>query len=129
MESDDLFERRFADQQPASFDEKISIIEQKKWVAHTFEDEILKDVTALTTTADNTVKEMPKIESLENVHVKQRIAKCWPKANKEVIKKSKWKMQATAMPDINPYFCSCYIYTFARPPFHSNEQLSRYGVL
>ncbi|GAN05080.1 DUF1253 domain-containing protein [Mucor ambiguus] len=86
--SDDLFERRFADQQPASFDEKISTIEQKKWVSQTFEDEILKDVTAMTTTVDNSVKKMPKIESLEDVHVKQRIANCWPKANKEVIKKT-----------------------------------------
>jgi len=86
---DDLFESRFADQQPTSFDEKISVIEQKKWVSQAFEDEVLKDVTALTTFADNTVKEMPKIESLDQVQVKQRIAKCWPKANKQVIKKSK----------------------------------------
>lgn len=86
---DDLFESRFADQQPTSFDEKISVIEQKKWVSQAFEDEVLKDVTALTTFADNTVKDMPKIESLDQVQVKQRIAKCWPKANKQVIKKSK----------------------------------------
>lgn len=86
---DDLFESRFADQQPTSFDEKISVIEQKKWVSQAFEDEVLKDVTALTTVADNTVKDMPKIESLDQVQVKQRIAKCWPKANKQVIKKSK----------------------------------------
>lgn len=87
---DDLFEDRFADQQPATFDEKISIIEQKKWVSQTFEDEILKDVTALTTNVDKSVKDMPKIEKLEDVQVKQRIANCWPKANKEVIKKSKY---------------------------------------
>ncbi|KAL7311382.1 rRNA-binding ribosome biosynthesis protein utp25 [Mucor circinelloides] len=86
--SDDLFESRFADQQPTSFDEKISVIEQKKWVSQAFEDEVLKDVTALTTVADNTVKDMPKIESLDQVQVKQRIAKCWPKANKQVIKKT-----------------------------------------
>ncbi|CEP10770.1 hypothetical protein [Parasitella parasitica] len=85
---DDLFDSRFADQQPASFDEKISIIEQKKWVSQTFEDEILKDITALTTNVDISVKDMPKIEKLEDVKVKQRIAKCWPKANKEVIKKT-----------------------------------------
>jgi hypothetical protein len=48
----------------------------------------LKDITALTTSADKSVKDMPKIEKLEDVQVKQRIANCWPKANKEVIKKS-----------------------------------------
>ncbi|KAI8644844.1 hypothetical protein BD408DRAFT_339777 [Parasitella parasitica] len=85
---DDLFDSRFADQQPASFDEKISLIEQKKWASQTFEDEILKDVTALTTNADKSVKDMPKIEKLDDVNVKQRIAKCWPKANKEAIKKT-----------------------------------------
>lgn len=32
---------------------------------------------------------MPKIESLQDVKVKQRIANCWPTANKDVLKKNK----------------------------------------
>lgn len=52
-----------------------------------FVDEVLKDVTALTTTEDKSMKDMPIIDKLEDVKVKQRIANCWPKANKEVIKK------------------------------------------
>ncbi|CAO3627587.1 unnamed protein product [Mucor hiemalis] len=86
---DDLFDSRFADQLPASFDEKISVVEQKKWVSQNFHDDVLKEVTALTTTADKTISEMPKIESLQDVKVKQRIANCWPTANKDVLKKNK----------------------------------------
>ncbi|GAA5800540.1 hypothetical protein HPULCUR_005975 [Helicostylum pulchrum] len=86
---DDLFEARFADEQPSSFDEKISIVEQKKWIPQMFHDDILADVTALTTVTDNHVKDMPQIENLEDAKVKTRIANCWPKANKEVVKKGK----------------------------------------
>jgi hypothetical protein len=62
-------------------------VEQKKWISQMFVDEVLKDVTALTTTEDKSMKDMPIIDKLEDVKVKQRIANCWPKANKEVIKK------------------------------------------
>lgn len=86
---DDLFEARFADEQPSSFDEKISIVEQKKWIPQVFHDDVLTEVTALTTVADNHVKDMPQIENLEDVKVKTRIANCWPKANKAVLKKGK----------------------------------------
>lgn len=84
---DDLFESRFADQLPASFDEKISVIEQKKWFSQVFHDEALKDVTALTTTVDKNVQNMPTVTNLDDIKVKQRIANCWPVANKDIIKK------------------------------------------
>lgn len=87
---DDLFEGRFADQLPSTFDEKISVVEQKKWINQGFHDEVLKDVTAQTTTTDKSIQSMPTITNLEEVKVKQRIANCWAKANKEVIKKGKW---------------------------------------
>ena len=81
---DDLFENRFADQQPSSFDERISTIEQKKWISDMFDDEVLKNVSALTTSADSNVKEMPEIASLEDAKVKQRIGNCWYRANKQI---------------------------------------------
>ncbi|KAI8382408.1 hypothetical protein BD560DRAFT_323096 [Blakeslea trispora] len=81
---DDLFEHRFADQQPNVFDEKISIVEQKKWISDMFDDEVLKNVSALTTSADSSVKKMPEISSLEDVKVKQRIGNCWYRANKQI---------------------------------------------
>lgn len=34
---------------------------------------------------------MPKIENLEDIKVKQRIANCWPVANKDIIKKGNIK--------------------------------------
>lgn len=43
----------------------------------------------MTTAADKTIAEMPKIENLQDVKVKQRIANSWPTANKEVIRKNK----------------------------------------
>ncbi|KAI8097867.1 uncharacterized protein B0P05DRAFT_522396 [Gilbertella persicaria] len=81
---DDLFEHRFNDQQASTFDEKISIVEQKKWTTQMFDDEVLKNVTAFTTSEDKHVKKMPEINSLEEVKVKQRIGNCWYKANKQV---------------------------------------------
>lgn len=90
---DDLFEARFADEQPTSFDQKIAVVEQKKWVPQMFHDDVLNEVTAMTTTTDNHIKEMPKIESLEDIKVKQRIANCWPKANKEIVRKGKKSVQ------------------------------------
>lgn len=85
--SGDLFEDRFADQQPGSFDEAIAIVEQKKWIPQAFKDDVLHDVTAFTTTKNDSIKDMPIIENLEDVKVKQRVAKCWPKANKDIFKK------------------------------------------
>lgn len=38
---------------------------------------------------------MPKIEKLEDIKVKPRIANCWPKANKEVVKKSERLLNIT----------------------------------
>lgn len=67
---------------------------------------------------------MSKIESLEDVQVKQRIAKCWPKANKEVIKKSKLTIQVTGVIDINPSQLSAV--TFTPLQDHLFHQMNNY---
>lgn len=85
----DLFEERFADQQPGSFDEAIATVDQKKWIPQTFKDDVLHDVAAFTTTKNEAIKDMPMIENLEDVNVKQRVAKSWAKANKDIFKKGK----------------------------------------
>ncbi|KAL0082532.1 hypothetical protein J3Q64DRAFT_1642620 [Phycomyces blakesleeanus] len=85
----DLFESRLADEQPKSFDQKIALIEQKKWVAQAFEDEALKEVVSYTTEEDKSIKEVHKIESLEEAGVKERIANQWKKGNKDVVKSKK----------------------------------------
>ncbi|KAI7904789.1 uncharacterized protein BX663DRAFT_503540 [Cokeromyces recurvatus] len=85
---DDLFDIRFADQQPTSFDEKISIVEQKKWTSQIIHDETLLDLNVLTTEPDDTIKEMPTIKKLTDMKVSERVSECWIKANKKVVKKA-----------------------------------------
>lgn len=82
----DLFESRFVEEQPASFDEKIATIEQKKWKSQVHKDETLNDVMAFTTDENITFSSSETIADLESVNVKKRIAGAWPKANKSVKK-------------------------------------------
>ncbi|KAI9256181.1 hypothetical protein BY458DRAFT_461414 [Sporodiniella umbellata] len=79
----DLFESRFAEHQSASFDEKISIVEQKKWNSQTCQSEILKDVISFAP-GEKLLLDESVIESLDDANVKGRIAGAWPKANKSV---------------------------------------------
>ncbi|KAI8967354.1 hypothetical protein BDF20DRAFT_829714 [Mycotypha africana] len=91
----DLFETRYCDDQPVTFDERISSIEQKKYTTQVFEDEVLTDVVAMipsstaTAAADKKISDMPIINNLADVRVKKRPVENWPKANKDVVKKGK----------------------------------------
>ncbi|KAG0191643.1 rRNA-binding ribosome biosynthesis protein utp25 [Apophysomyces sp. BC1034] len=81
----DRFETRFVDDQSTDFDEKIALVEQKKWITQGFEDDVLKEVMSYGTTSDKTIKTHTKIESLEQVQVKERLAKHWEKANEDCL--------------------------------------------
>lgn len=85
----DIYETKYADQQSGSLDEKIAAVEQKKWVPHAFKDEQLSDVVALMTDNEKISVDAPKIENLQDIRVKKRVADAWPKTNKSV-KKGIW---------------------------------------
>ncbi|KAI8981522.1 hypothetical protein BDB01DRAFT_723870 [Pilobolus umbonatus] len=108
---DDLFETRFKDAQPPSFDEAISIIEQKKWVGQQFEDNVLHDVVAMTPTPNKSVKNIPEVVDLAELHVKPRIIESWPRTNKQVRKKGQLTpLQTKLFHQMNQYrdvlFCN-----------------------
>lgn len=82
----DIYEAKYADQQSGLLDEKIAAVEQKKWVPHAFKDEQLSEVVALMTDNEKISMNAPKIEKLQDIRVKKRVADAWPKTNKSVKK-------------------------------------------
>ncbi|KAI9488556.1 hypothetical protein BDB00DRAFT_38877 [Zychaea mexicana] len=82
---EDPFSRHFTDDQPKEFDQKISLIEDKKWNAQTFEDDALKDVVGYTAVPDKSIKESKPVTDLVEAKVRGRLAKLWKKANKNVL--------------------------------------------
>jgi hypothetical protein len=87
ISKDDLYETRFADGQTVELDEKISLIEQKKWISQQIQDDLLHDVTALTATKEKSIVDKSSIKNLVDLNVKERVAKLWPQINKEYSEK------------------------------------------
>ncbi|KAF7727858.1 rRNA-binding ribosome biosynthesis protein utp25 [Apophysomyces ossiformis] len=81
----DRFETRFGDKQSSDFDNKITLIEQKKWITQGFENDSLKEVVSYTPVADKTVMDDVKITGLEQVQVKEKLARHWKEANEECL--------------------------------------------
>jgi hypothetical protein len=84
---DDLYETRFADGQTVELDEKISLVEQKKWISQQVQDDVLHDVTAFTVTKEKSIVDKSSIKKLEDINVKERVAKLWPQINKDYSEK------------------------------------------
>ncbi|KAI7851631.1 hypothetical protein BDC45DRAFT_538077 [Circinella umbellata] len=80
---EDPYARHFADEQPKDFDEKISLVEERKWKPETFDDDVLKDVVSYTLSPDKSVKESKPVTDLVKAKVRGRLSKLWKKANKE----------------------------------------------
>ncbi|KAI9310561.1 hypothetical protein BX666DRAFT_2004798 [Dichotomocladium elegans] len=87
-ENGDLYNRRFADQQPKTFDEDIALSEQKKWIPLMFQDDVLKEVASFTLHPDSTIKQQKPIDDLVQAGVNERIAKKWKEANSSCVKEA-----------------------------------------
>ena len=90
---EDPYARHFADEQSKEFDEKISLIEERKWKAETFDDDVLKDVVSYTLSPNKSIKESKPVTDLVKAKVRGRLSKLWRKANKEQLKSEDGKKQ------------------------------------
>jgi hypothetical protein len=68
-------------------DEKISLVEQKKWISQQVQDDVLQDVTAFTVTKEKSIVDKSNTKNLEDLNVKERVAKLWPQINKDYSEK------------------------------------------
>jgi hypothetical protein len=85
-----IYETRFKDQQPGDFDKKIACVEQKKWATDTWTDDVLKDVAyqipGTTAPSDRDGLKTP-VARLEDLQVKERVARQWEAVNKDSVEK------------------------------------------
>ncbi|CAO3600758.1 unnamed protein product [Absidia cylindrospora] len=86
--STNIYESRFKDQQPADFDKRIALVEQKKWSADSWHDDVLKDVAyQFIGTSSSAGRETQKTHTsrLEDLQVKEKVARHWETVNKSSV--------------------------------------------
>ncbi|CAO3653422.1 unnamed protein product [Cunninghamella echinulata] len=77
-----IFESRFKDEQSLEFDKKIALIEQKQLNSEAWHDDVLQDVLYQSPGPVSKNQQSTPITNLEDVQVKEKVARRWKEFNK-----------------------------------------------
>ncbi|ORX53676.1 DUF1253-domain-containing protein [Hesseltinella vesiculosa] len=100
-----IYDSRFSDEQSADFDERISLIEQKKWKLQSYHDDVLQDVVFQSPQNEAALADSKPITDLQDAQFKEKLINRWAALNKDCVQKGKslTPLQAKLLTQMSQY--------------------------